>query len=403
MQLLVRGGQQGGVVGLGQAAALSTPPAVHDQPAVQVPAVPGPVGEQPGHRDPARAPCPTPARPGCARAGPRSAPGAGAGSPPASSSKQIHPPCRAASLAPSPRSPRATRRWRPRRARPRGGPGPAGSSRSDAADTTPRAGCRDPEQAVDQRGDPGQGPPLIGPVGPVLGGRAPVQLVGEPVELGVGQFAHRPARAAGGQRRRCPRRSKPAATRGPTWCSPAAARRSCPSASCCSNISAACNRTRSRAARPRAVSPPPSACLMYTGVDPTRAEDHGGAPSVINQPNPDLSTSGSGRCAAIVTKMIIISVDVPDADRESVPYAAGRCGRSARSGSSGSDEESRGGRRTVAGADGLRVDAVPGSPRGGTCVNPTRLAAERNQRLGSGQIAAGRLAPASAPAAAPVR
>jgi hypothetical protein len=37
-----------------------------------------------------------------------------------------------------------------------------------------------------------------------------------------------------------------------------------PMGSCCSNISAACNRTRSRAARPRAVRAPPSAYLMYT-------------------------------------------------------------------------------------------------------------------------------------------
>ena len=94
----------------------------------------------------------------------------------------------------------------------------------------PAQGVADPEQAADQRRDPGQGPPLIGgPVGPLLRGRAPVQLVGEPVELGVAELAHRPARAAGGQRRRARRRSRPAATRGPTSGSPATARRSRPS------------------------------------------------------------------------------------------------------------------------------------------------------------------------------
>ena len=54
MQLLVRGGQQGSVVGLGQVAAFPATPAV-DEPVVQVRAVPAAVGLQPGHRDPARA------------------------------------------------------------------------------------------------------------------------------------------------------------------------------------------------------------------------------------------------------------------------------------------------------------------------------------------------------------
>ena len=96
-------------------------------------------------------------------------------------------------------------------------------------------------------------------------------LGGEPVELGVGQFAGRPALAVGGQRALPPvvqarrhaytdlvlNRSRAAIS---------------PVASCCADIPAACTRTRSRPARPRAVSPPPSAYLIYAGVDPTQPE-----------------------------------------------------------------------------------------------------------------------------------
>jgi hypothetical protein len=44
----VRGGEQGGVIGLGHAAVLPFAAAVSDQPVVQVSAATGPVGEQSG-------------------------------------------------------------------------------------------------------------------------------------------------------------------------------------------------------------------------------------------------------------------------------------------------------------------------------------------------------------------
>jgi hypothetical protein len=80
---------------------------------------------------------------------------------PASSPKTIHAPVAAASLVFSPASGSARRRSSPHRAPRPGAPGPAGCTRCGAAGTRCPQGVPDVEQPAGQRGDPGQGPPLI--------------------------------------------------------------------------------------------------------------------------------------------------------------------------------------------------------------------------------------------------
>ena len=137
------GVQQPGVVRLLKAL---TP--VLTMPAVQVGAVdqPGPAGgagpggDQRGHRDPLGADGSHLHHRGAAAA----APGAAPGRPRALAgliSKQSQAP-RSATVPLSPaRSPPARRRWRPRPARPPGGPGPVRSSRSGAAAHPARPAC----------------------------------------------------------------------------------------------------------------------------------------------------------------------------------------------------------------------------------------------------------------------
>jgi len=117
----------------------------------------------------------------------------------------------------------------------------------------PAQGVADPEQAVDQRHDPGQGPPLVtGPIGPDLGGAGP-----GPARRRAGRAGRRaactPPREASaglppGVQARRQARIDFGFTRNRAAISPVG--------SCRSNIPAACNRTCSRAARPRAVRPP---------------------------------------------------------------------------------------------------------------------------------------------------
>jgi len=138
----VRGGDQGGVVGLGHAGTVALAAAV-DMDAVEEPA--RPAGLQAGHArdrqaagvagDPGHGRAAA-ARPGAGLPRPQRLPGLVLEADPA--------PVSAASLVPWPRSPPATPRSRHRLARRPGGPGPGASSRGGAAGTTSPAACRRP-------------------------------------------------------------------------------------------------------------------------------------------------------------------------------------------------------------------------------------------------------------------
>jgi len=100
MQLLVRGGDQAGVIGFGHAAALALASPVDAHPVEQAASRARPQAHQARHRHPARSLA------GYHHHGrvPAAGPGAARRVWPASSSKQIHAPVAAASIEPSPRS-----------------------------------------------------------------------------------------------------------------------------------------------------------------------------------------------------------------------------------------------------------------------------------------------------------
>ena len=117
-------------------------------------------------------------------------------------SKHRYAPVAAASLEASPRSHPARSRSPAHHARPRGARGPAGCTRSGAADNRCRAACNAHGTAADQRGHPPQRPPLV--LIPAPAGRALVQRGPQPGQLPRAPPAHRPARPLRGQRRRAP-------------------------------------------------------------------------------------------------------------------------------------------------------------------------------------------------------
>jgi hypothetical protein len=136
---------------------------------------------------------------------------------------------------------------------------------------------------------------MVGPIGPLLSRRTPIELGGEPVELGVVKLAHCPSR---------PREAKP--TRLPA----VQARRH-------TQIDSAL--TRSRAP----ISPVGTAALC-TPIRPGPSEDHVGALSVINESDHDLSTSV---CSSVPAQP-------PHAHQPASPALAARTARSARRASS---------------------------------------------------------------------
>ena len=195
------GGEQGGVVGFGQAAPFPATAPVHRR-SGSTGAHGARLGRPAARRwrcgpSPSRTPAPTgvcPRRPQVrARGGRRVCP--------ASSSKTIHAPCAAANLVSSPTCRPARPRWRPRRVRSPAAAGSAGPADAVQQVGHPARGVGHPEQPPDQESDPGQGPALIDPA--VRGGTA-VEFGDQPVELGVIQLAHRPTRAARRQRRPAP-------------------------------------------------------------------------------------------------------------------------------------------------------------------------------------------------------
>ena len=204
------------------------------------------------------------------------------------------PPCSAASLVPSPRCRPARPRWRPRHVR-----SPAASDLRAPADAVqqvghPARGVGHPKQPPDQHGDPVQGPTLIDPA---VRGRTMIELGDQPFELGIIQLALRPTPRRETPTPPGPRRSRPAATRGPTSGSPATGRRSqsrprpartCPRPA---HVPVPGRRVPERSGHHHLRTPCPRR-------RPRPARDHADTPDVINKPNP--STSISGRRPAVL-------------------------------------------------------------------------------------------------------
>ena len=262
MQLVVRGGDQAGVVGFGHRAALALAPAVDADPVEQV----APARRAGRHTSPAtetrpRALAAAPSPPGCA---PRRAQVRAFGGRrfcPASSSKQIHAPVAAASLVSSPTSRPATRRS-------------ASSSRS-AARCTGTCGVNPircsrydvPAQRVAGRGTAGRSasatrasvhrwssphPDAAGPASSAARSRASCALISRhtappaPLDASAASPAGPPAPPP------------PVRRLGADPQPPGYLRR----VTSCSNLSAACSRSFSRRARPSADKPPPSGYLI---------------------------------------------------------------------------------------------------------------------------------------------
>ena len=181
MQVLVRGGDQAGVIGFGHRAALAFTPAVDADPVEQAAPAAGLEAHQPGHRYPPGALAGHRGPPGCSRGGPRSGPSAGAGS------ARPRPQSRS-----TPRSPPLASYLRPGHGPPRGDRvlvalrGPVHRDLRGEPDPVQQIGGapqRVPhvEQPADQRGDPGQCPPLV--LTPAPGRRAALQRRPQPLQL----------------------------------------------------------------------------------------------------------------------------------------------------------------------------------------------------------------------------
>ena len=160
LQLVMRGGDQAGVVSFGHRAALALAAAVDAGPVEQAAPRAGLIGRPAPRPTPGPSLCRTRGPPGCDRTVPRSGPWAGAGS--------ARPRPRSRS---TPRSPPLASKLDPGRGLPRGdrllialGGAVDGDLRgvADAVQQVRGAaqGVADVEQPAYQRGDPGQGPPL---------------------------------------------------------------------------------------------------------------------------------------------------------------------------------------------------------------------------------------------------
>src|SRR5450755_553164 len=150
------------------------------------------------------------------------------------------------------------------------------------------------EQPAEQRGDPGQGPPLV--LGPAPGGRAALQRRAQLLRLRRRQAAHRPARPARGQRGLAPRTPAPPPLVRRLRADPQPPRH-------LHGADILLKHLRSLPPHPLAPDPSPSGQATTIRVSHTSRHrssadrDHAGAPPKIRtDPDPSHSTSGKTVC-----------------------------------------------------------------------------------------------------------
>ena len=241
MQLVVRGGDQAGVVGFGHGAALAFAAAVDADPVEEPAAGAGLVAGHARRRHPPGALPGHPPRRGAAAAAPRCGPSAGAGS--------ARPRPRSTD---TPRSPPLASKLDPGHVPPRGDRclialgGAVHRDLRGVADPVQQIrgapqGVADMEQPADQRGRPAPASTAGPRPSPTPPGPHPARPAAGPAAPGSAGTPPRPRPSRPARPRRRP--ASAAATDTPTWCSPAAGAPPAPGYMSCSNIAAACSRT----------------------------------------------------------------------------------------------------------------------------------------------------------------